>query len=214
MASTARARRTSPRTGTSKSGADALRRTRCLGDLGSRGRLYTPRASITKWAAAAPEYCSCAVMRLPGGSASSTAEEELRRYVPLLTGQASPTARRALFEAIGNLSGVAAFSAFDIADYRDAEQRFRFALWCADTAGSWELRASTLADMARKVAYVGSADDALSLIASTPNTVRSPSPATPPTPTTSSPSPTDHNCWCTKRSTPKAETSRRPRNHT
>lgn len=99
-----------------------------------------------------------------GGSASSTAEEELRRYVPLLTGQASPTARRALFEAIGNLSGVAAFSAFDIADYREAEQRFRFALWCADTAGSWELRASTLADMARKVAYVGSADDALSLI--------------------------------------------------
>lgn len=99
-----------------------------------------------------------------GGSSSSAADEQLRRFVPLLTGRSAPATRRALFEAVGNLSGVAAYSAFDIADYGEAERRFRFALWCADTAGSWELRASTLADMARKVAYVGSADDALSLI--------------------------------------------------
>lgn len=99
-----------------------------------------------------------------GGSSSSPADEQLRRFVSLLTEQAAPVTRRALFEAVGNLSGVAAFSAFDIADYATAEQRFRFALWCADTAGSWELRASTLADMARKMAYVGNADDALSLI--------------------------------------------------
>jgi hypothetical protein len=99
-----------------------------------------------------------------GGSASSAADEQLRRFVPLLTGQSTPATRRALFEAVGNLSGVAAYSAFDIADYGEAERRFRFALWCADAAGSWELRASTLADMARKVAYVGNADGALSLI--------------------------------------------------
>lgn len=99
-----------------------------------------------------------------GGSASSAAETELRRFVPLLTGQSIPSTRRALLESIGNLSGVAAYSAFDIADYGEAERRFRFALWCADAAGSWELRATTLADMARKVAYVGNADGALSLI--------------------------------------------------
>ncbi|WP_280371342.1 hypothetical protein [Nocardia wallacei] len=69
-----------------------------------------------------------------------------------------------MFEAIGNLSGVAAFAAFDVADFAAAEQHARFALWCADSAGSWELRASTLADMARMTAYTGSTDDALSLI--------------------------------------------------
>ncbi len=99
-----------------------------------------------------------------GGSASSVAGEHLHLFVPLLTGRAVPATRRALLEAVGNLSGVAAFSAFDIADYAESERHFRFALWCADSAGSWELRASTLADMARKVAYLGSADDALSLI--------------------------------------------------
>nr|WP_040745932.1 hypothetical protein [Nocardia transvalensis] len=99
-----------------------------------------------------------------GASASRVAGEQLRLLSPLLAGQANPATRCALLEAIGNLSGVVAFSAFDIADYSEAERCFRFALWCADSAGSWELRATTLADMSRKVAYLGSADDALSLI--------------------------------------------------
>ncbi|MBF6066189.1 helix-turn-helix transcriptional regulator [Nocardia terpenica] len=94
-----------------------------------------------------------------GGSASNTADRQLRRFAPLLRGKAAPATRRALFEAVGNLSGVAAFSAFDIADFTEAERRFRFALWCADAAGSWELRATTLADMARKAAYIGNADE-------------------------------------------------------
>ncbi|MFE3442878.1 hypothetical protein ACFXNW_07590 [Nocardia sp. NPDC059180] len=62
------------------------------------------------------------------------------------------------------MRGIAAYSAFDIAAYIKAERRFRFARWCADTAGSWELRAATLADMARKTAYIGNPDGALSLI--------------------------------------------------
>ncbi|WP_198036896.1 helix-turn-helix transcriptional regulator [Nocardia sp. BMG51109] len=99
-----------------------------------------------------------------GGSATTTADQELHRFAPLLRGQIAPATQRALFEAIGNLSGVAAFAAFDIADFTAAEQHARFALWCADAAGSWELRASTLADMARMTAYTNSSDDALSLI--------------------------------------------------
>ncbi|WP_253783637.1 XRE family transcriptional regulator [Nocardia amikacinitolerans] len=99
-----------------------------------------------------------------GGPANVSAGKQLARFVPYLDAHAAPTARRALLEAVGNLSGVAGYAAFDIGDYPLAERRFRLALWCADNAGSWELRASTLADMARKTAYVGNPDGALSLI--------------------------------------------------
>lgn len=99
-----------------------------------------------------------------GGPAADTATRHLRALIPLLQGAAAPATRQALLEAIGNLAGISAYSAFDIADYTAAERQFRFALWCADAAGSWELRAATLADMARKTAYIGNADGALSLI--------------------------------------------------
>ncbi|WP_324197306.1 XRE family transcriptional regulator [Nocardia cyriacigeorgica] len=99
-----------------------------------------------------------------GGSTTDSAANHLRVFSPLLRAQAAPETRRALCEALGNLSGIAAYSAFDIAAYTKAERRFRFALWCADAAGSWELRAATLADMARKTAYIGNPDGALSLI--------------------------------------------------
>lgn len=99
-----------------------------------------------------------------GGSASDSAANHLCAFAPLLRAHAAPTIRQALCEAVGNLSGIAAYSAFDIAAHTEAERRFRFALWCADSAGSWELRAATLADMARKTAYVGNPDGALSLI--------------------------------------------------
>jgi hypothetical protein len=67
-------------------------------------------------------------------------------------------------EAVGNLSGVVAFAAFDINDHGTADRCFEFALWCADEGGLWALRANTLAEMARKAAYLGDLDGALSLI--------------------------------------------------
>lgn len=67
-------------------------------------------------------------------------------------------------EAVGNLASVVAFSAFDIANYGAADRCFEFALWCADESDSWALRGNTLAEMARKAAYLGELDDALSLI--------------------------------------------------
>lgn len=99
-----------------------------------------------------------------GGSISLVAGRQLGRFARLLDAKASPTTRRALLEAIGNLGSVAGYAAFDIGNHAAAERRLRLALWCADTSGSWELRASTLADMARKVAYIGNADGGLSLI--------------------------------------------------
>ncbi|MEC3917485.1 helix-turn-helix domain-containing protein [Nocardia sp. CDC160] len=99
-----------------------------------------------------------------GGSANTAASQQLYAFAPLVRGRTAPEMRRALFEAVGNLSAVAAFAAFDIADFATADQHSRFALWCADAAGSWDLRASTLADMARMAAYTSDVDKALSLI--------------------------------------------------
>lgn len=99
-----------------------------------------------------------------GGLSCEAAVGQLQWAGRLLDARATDDVRRSIFEAVGNLSGVVAFSAFDVADYLAADRCFKFALWCADQGGSWALRANTLAEMSRKAAYLGNTDDALSLI--------------------------------------------------
>lgn len=99
-----------------------------------------------------------------GGLSYEAAAAQLRWAGQLLEVQATGEIHRAMAEAVGNLASVVAYSAFDIASYTAADRCFRFALWCANEAGSWPLRANTLAEMARKAAYLEEYDDALSLI--------------------------------------------------
>ncbi|SDQ14230.1 helix-turn-helix transcriptional regulator [Actinopolyspora saharensis] len=99
-----------------------------------------------------------------GGLPYETAAAQLRWAGQLLETQAPSEVHRCVAEAVGNLASVVAFSAFDIANYSAADRHFEFALRCADEAGSWQLRANTLAEMARKAAYLGDLDDALELI--------------------------------------------------
>ncbi len=99
-----------------------------------------------------------------GGLSCEAAAAQLRWAGQLLDIQAPNDVRRCVAEAVGNLAGVVAFSAFDIANYNAADRCFSFALWCADEADSWALRANTLAEMARKAAYLGDLDAALELI--------------------------------------------------
>ncbi|RSM50917.1 hypothetical protein DMA12_00690 [Amycolatopsis balhimycina DSM 5908] len=99
-----------------------------------------------------------------GGLSCEAATGQLRWAGRLIEAQATDDVRNAMFEAVGNLSGVVAYSAFDIANYQAADRCFQFALWCADQGNSWALRANTLAEMSRKAAYLGNLDDALSLI--------------------------------------------------
>ncbi|HEX5403981.1 MAG TPA: XRE family transcriptional regulator [Pseudonocardiaceae bacterium] len=100
-----------------------------------------------------------------GGLSCEAAAGQLRWVGRLLDARTTDdNVRRALFEAAGNLGGVVAFAAFDIADYTSADRCSRFALWCADQSGSWALRADVLSDMARKATYLGNLDEALSLI--------------------------------------------------
>lgn len=99
-----------------------------------------------------------------GGLSCEAGMAQLRWAARLLDAHGSGEIRNAMFEAVGNLSGVVAFSAFDIASYRAADQCFEFALWCADQGGSWPLRANTLSEMSRKAAHLGDLDGALSMI--------------------------------------------------
>lgn len=99
-----------------------------------------------------------------GGLLAEAGTLQLHWAARLLTAQVKESSRAALFEAVGNLSGVVAFSAFDMGEHRAAARCFQFSLWCAEQGGSWELRAATLADMARQAAYVGDLDSALTLI--------------------------------------------------
>ncbi|GAA4024910.1 hypothetical protein GCM10022247_56680 [Allokutzneria multivorans] len=99
-----------------------------------------------------------------GGLAAEAASAQLRWATRLLDARADNRTRAGIFEAVGNLAGVVAFAAFDIGDHTAANNCFRFGLWCAEQGGSWELRAATLADMARQAVYVGDLDSALTLI--------------------------------------------------
>ncbi|WP_329060584.1 XRE family transcriptional regulator [Amycolatopsis sp. NBC_01480] len=99
-----------------------------------------------------------------GGLSCEAAIAQLRWAVRLIEARADNDVRMAMFEAVGNLSGVVAYSAFDIANYGAADRCFKFALWCSDQAGSWTLRANTLAEMSRKSAYIGNLGDALTQI--------------------------------------------------
>jgi DNA-binding XRE family transcriptional regulator len=99
-----------------------------------------------------------------GGLSCPAAMGQLSWAAGLLEVRASSEVRKAMFNAVGNLANVLAYSAFDIADYDAAEHSFRFALWCADQSGSWSLRANTLAEMSRKATHLGQLDDAISLI--------------------------------------------------
>ncbi|HVK23587.1 MAG TPA: XRE family transcriptional regulator [Actinokineospora sp.] len=99
-----------------------------------------------------------------GGLSSEAAAAQLRWASRLLGAQSPNRVRAGLLEAVGNLAGVVAFSAFDIGAHAAAARCFRFALWCADEGGSWELRAATLADMSRQAVHLGRLDEGLSLI--------------------------------------------------
>ncbi|WIV52897.1 XRE family transcriptional regulator [Amycolatopsis nalaikhensis] len=102
--------------------------------------------------------------RFGGGLSCEAAIAQLRWAGRLIGAQAAEEVRCAMFESVGNLSSVVAYSAFDIANYEAADRCFNFALWCADQGKSWALRANTLAEMSRKSAYLGNFDEALSLI--------------------------------------------------
>lgn len=92
------------------------------------------------------------------------ATAQLRMAVGLLQARAPIEVRRALFQAVGNLAGVVGFSAYDMNNYAVADRCYELALWCADEARSTSLRASVMADMARKTIDLGRPQDGLAIV--------------------------------------------------
>lgn len=99
-----------------------------------------------------------------GGTSPGSGAAQLRWAARLLDAPASSAVRRGVTEAVGNLASVVAHTAFDRGDHEAADEYFGLALDCADKAPSWELRANTLAEMARKAIYLQDEDHALTLI--------------------------------------------------
>jgi tetratricopeptide (TPR) repeat protein len=99
-----------------------------------------------------------------GGLTCHAAVSQLRWTAGFLSVPASRSIRSAIAEAVGNMAGVVAFTAFDIGDHQAAKTCFQFALRCADDSGTWSLRSNVLAEMSRTAAYVGRFDEALSLV--------------------------------------------------
>lgn len=102
--------------------------------------------------------------RFGGAVAAEMATAQLRMAVGLLEARAPIDVRRALFQAVGNLAGVVGFSAYDVNNYAVADRCYELALWCADEAASTSLRASVMADMARKTIDLGRPQDGLSIM--------------------------------------------------
>lgn len=89
---------------------------------------------------------------------------QMKYAVQLLGAHADPRTLNEMHIAVGALAEVIGWSHFDNGHHRAADRYFRAGLHCADTAGSWWLRADILSDMARQAIYLGRHDEALTLL--------------------------------------------------
>lgn len=96
-----------------------------------------------------------------GGLVREAVMAQLRHSAQLLDAKSSDHVRRRLFSAVGYLSHVTGFMAFDAYAHGDARRMFRFALACAEESGDWHLRAKILSSMARQAIWCGDPDAGL-----------------------------------------------------
>ncbi|MGH3823941.1 MAG: XRE family transcriptional regulator [Pseudonocardiaceae bacterium] len=98
-----------------------------------------------------------------GALARETVRAQLRWSAGLLEARCSARLRPELFSAVGDLSGMAGFIAFDQAAHEEARRAFQFALACAEQADDWHLRAFILSGMGNQALWIGQPDEALTL---------------------------------------------------
>jgi transcriptional regulator with XRE-family HTH domain len=96
-----------------------------------------------------------------GGIVREAVTAQLRWSAQLLETDCPERLRPALFSAVGYLSGVCGFMAFDAYAHEDARRMFVFGLTCAEAAGDWHLRAKLLSHMARQAIWCGTIDSGL-----------------------------------------------------
>ncbi|MDQ0376471.1 XRE family transcriptional regulator [Amycolatopsis thermophila] len=96
-----------------------------------------------------------------GGLVREAVTAQLIHCAELLNARCAPAVRREIHSAVGYLAHVCGFMAFDAYAHEDARKMFRFALWCAEEAGDWHLRAKVLSSMARQAIWCGDPDEGL-----------------------------------------------------
>lgn len=99
-----------------------------------------------------------------GGLAREAVFAQLRWSAQLLHADCPAAVRPALFAAVAEFAGVAAFMAFDAYAHDDARRTFRFGLRCAEESGDWHLRASILSMLARQAVWCGDPDTGLTYV--------------------------------------------------
>jgi len=96
-----------------------------------------------------------------GGIVREAVTAQLRWSAELLEVRCPDRLQAELFAAVGYLSGVCGFMAFDAYAHDDARRMFAFGLSCAEQAGNWHLRAKLLSHMARQAIWCGDPDSGL-----------------------------------------------------
>jgi hypothetical protein len=98
-----------------------------------------------------------------GGLVRETAMGQLRWSAGLLEATCPDRLRPELFSALGDLADVAGYLAVDVGADEQAGRVYRFALFCAEEAGDWPLRAEILSSMAHQAIWTGRPDEGLTL---------------------------------------------------
>ena len=96
-----------------------------------------------------------------GGIVREAVTAQLRWSAELLETGCPDHLQDQLFSAVGYLSGVCGFMAFDAYAHDDARRMFAFGLSCAEQAGDWHLRAKLFSHMARQAIWCGDPDNGL-----------------------------------------------------
>jgi hypothetical protein len=96
-----------------------------------------------------------------GGVVRQAVIAQLRYSAELLEARCPARLRPRLFSAVGDLSGVCGFMAFDAYQFDDARRMFVFGLSCAEEASDWPLRARLHRNLAQQATWRGDSDNGL-----------------------------------------------------
>ncbi|MGH3803558.1 MAG: XRE family transcriptional regulator, partial [Pseudonocardiaceae bacterium] len=98
-----------------------------------------------------------------GGLVREAVMGQLRWSAGLLEATCPDRLRPELFSAVGYLAKIAGFMAVDANAQEEARRVYRFAVFCAEQAQDWPLRAEALSSMAVQEIWTGHPDDGLTL---------------------------------------------------
>jgi transcriptional regulator with XRE-family HTH domain len=96
-----------------------------------------------------------------GGLVRETVMGQLRCSAGLLKATCPERLRPELLSAVGDLADVAGYLAVDANAHEEGRRVYRFALFCAEQAHDWPLRAEVLSSMAKQAIWTGQPDDGL-----------------------------------------------------